>query len=340
MRSSVAVVAVIVAIAACVCFVPLDVDADTQYSAEHWCYGDNVHLEFGVAGSSLHVEWTVYDSDMETVLGSYEGYSMDFDATDHDVIYVTQTVSSTETSVSETVKVNLMHVAAEINPDGSKGNGTYIVAFLDRAGGEVLATEVFTETSVIRADPGEDPVFVENIPVEPEREGYVIQGWWYVGDDGREHRFSPNDPVTSDMTVYAKWATLIGGTGGGSSGGSVTIDETHVVTFQVDAGLEYEVISVGGNSVSFTVSPSGGFDVDMSTVEVTADGRQVTVVDGIYTISGITDDVLVIITGDGHALPEPVSDNDGFPWWIVVVVIVLLAIIAVLLYMYRRKTSA
>ena len=339
MRSSVAVVVAIVAIAACVCFVPSDVDADAQYSAEHWCYGDNVHLEFGVAGSSLHVEWTVYDSDMETVLGIYEGYSMDFDATDHDVIYVTQTVSSTETSVSETVKVNLMHVAAEINPDGSEGDGNYIVAFLDRAGGEVLATEVFTETSVVRAEPGEDPVFVKNIPVEPERESYVIQGWWYVGDDGREHRFSPNDPVTSDMTVYAKWATLNGGTGGGS-GGSITIDETHVVTFQVDTGLEYEVVSVGGSSVSFTVSPSDGFDVDMSTVEVTVDGISVAVVDGIYTISGITDDILVIITGEGHALPEPESEDGGFPWWVVIVIIILLAIIVVLLYMYRRKTSA
>lgn len=339
MRSSVAVVVAIVAIAACVCFVPSDVDADAQYSAEHWCYGDNVHLEFGVAGSSLHVEWTVYDSDMETVLGIYEGHSMDFDATDHDVIYVTQTVSSTETSVSETVKVNLMHVAAEINPDGSEGDGNYIVAFLDRAGGEVLATEVFTETSVVRAEPSEDPVFVENISVEPEREGYVIQGWWFVGDDGREHRFSPNDPVTSDMTVYAKWATLNGGTGGGS-GGSITIDETHVVTFQVDTGLEYEVVSVGGSSVSFTVSPSDGFDVDMSTVEVTVDGRSVAVVDGIYTISGITDDILVIITGEGQALPEPESEDGGFPWWVVIVIIVLLAIIVVLLYIYRRKTSA
>jgi hypothetical protein len=58
--------------------------------------------------------------------------------------------------------------------------------------------------TVIRVTPPPNRVAAEKFPADPEWGGHVFEGWYAAGGE-----FTANTPVTSDMTVYARW------TGGG-----------------------------------------------------------------------------------------------------------------------------
>lgn len=55
----------------------------------------------------------------------------------------------------------------------------------------------------------------------PEREGYIFGGWYTDADHSDGNAFSFDDPVTADVTLYAKWvANTAGGDNGSGDDGS------------------------------------------------------------------------------------------------------------------------
>lgn len=329
---AVAIVALVVISSVCIA-TSLESDADSQY-VEHWCYGDVVYLNYEAYGSDANVEWTIYDESMGFVESGSEKTHV-FHASNHDTIYVEQTVELNGHTAIETVKINLMHVERESDEGG---DGMFIVAFLDEQGGDVVGSAYFGSETVISAEIGQTPTFVSDMPETPVKDGVAFLGWYYEGSDGNEYAFDPSEPVVSDMVVYAKWSETGTGDSGnsGGSGGTIVIGDVHIVTFECVQGLTYSVVSTGSSSVSFTVNEVPGFSVDPSSIEVTANGSPLELVNGTYTVSGINSDVLVSIQGDVISLDNP--DDGGIPFWVwIVLIIVIVLAIAVVYWMYIRN---
>ena len=332
MKSPAVAMAIIMVLSASVLLISEATDADSQYD-EHWCYGDVVYFEYGVVGSQADVSWTIFDERME-VIGTFSGNSISFNAGGYDLIYVTQTVQLDGNVANKTEKVNLMHVVDELD---TGGDGEYRVALLDDVNGDPVGFSYFGSETVVRANMGQEPVFVE-VPETPVKEGVAFLGWYYEGSDGNECIFDPSEPVVSDMVVYAKWSDTGTGDSGnsGGSGGTIIIGGVHIVTFKCVQGLTYSVVSTGSSSVSFTVNEVPGFSVDSSSIEVTANGSPLEPVNGTYTVSGINSDVLVSIQGDVISLDNP--DDGGIPFWVwIVLIIVIVVAVAVVYWMYIRN---
>lgn len=306
-------------------------EADSQFD-EHWCYGNIVYLDYNVVGSDAEVTWTVYDENM-VELHEEVGYSIEYNASEQDLIYVKQLVELHGNSSEEIVKINLMHVEDEILEGG---DGRFDVLFLDDVDGDMIGYVPFTDETVISASAGESPVFIDAIPDEPVRDGYVFQGWWVEGADGTEYRYDPSMPVTSDITVYAKWAVI--GSDGGSNG-TIIIGQVNTVTFECSPGLTYEVIETGSDSVTFTVAEMSGWEVVDGSIVVTANGELLNGTDGTYVLSGINSDVLVEISGELVFVDEDSDGDDGgipLRVWILLIVIIIL-VVALVLWIRNRN---
>ena len=138
------------------------------------------------------------------------------------------------------------------------------------------------------------------VPAAPVKEGYTFDGWYT--DDGFTQAFDPQRPVTCDMTIHAKWV----GTGSGSNSSTIIV---------------------------------GGYEVD-GDITVVSDHGTVDFSQGIYTLSGFDQNVIVTISGDTHQIvPETSSDDgSGFPWWLILIIIIEIILVAVILY-YRRRSE-
>lgn len=42
-------------------------------------------------------------------------------------------------------------------------------------------------------------------PGDPKRDGYTFEGWYYTGEDGKEHQWDFNDPLHQEIELQAKW---------------------------------------------------------------------------------------------------------------------------------------
>ena len=71
---------------------------------------------------------------------------------------------------------------------------TYTVTFISNGGSEV-------ESQVVNA--GEKVTK----PADPEKEDYIFEGWY--SDSGLTNEYNFDAPVTSDITLYAKWKEII-----------------------------------------------------------------------------------------------------------------------------------
>lgn len=71
-------------------------------------------------------------------------------------------------------------------------------------------------------------------PSDPTKEGYKFDGWYTSTSYTTEFNF--DDPITSNVTVYAKWTKDSTGDGGGSDGGDTGDGSTHTVTYVVNGG--------------------------------------------------------------------------------------------------------
>lgn len=124
------------------------------------------------------------------------------------------------------------------------------------------------------------------LPEEPSKTGYTFGGW-FTGSDGTGTEFTAQTPVTSKLTLYAKWISSGGssGGGGGSSGGGGgggSSIPTFTVTATAGAGgsVSPETASVkAGEDITITVKPEEGFAIS----EILVDGTRIELPKDIYS---------------------------------------------------------
>ena len=297
-----------------------DSDADTLDQGTYYVYGDNPIMmpTFPESEST----WTATCGDTVLEVTPYgDGGSVTIDISGVDgVVRVEQTVGD-DVAVSNLIPLHL--------PSSGDEDGVYTITFHD--GNNVV--EVFTITNQTVVEMGDIHVAQ---PDDPEREGYEFGGWFTDRSFVANSEFDPRQPITGDMDVYAKWTSV--STPGGDSG---RVDvENHVVTFQCDTGLTYNLLTNTGGVITFEVLEESGYDVVWSTVEVTADYCDVSYLNGVYTLSGINSDVIVQITGEivTSDNPNAPSDNGGTDYTLYAILLIILAVICIALAVYIMRT--
>lgn len=290
----------------------------------YYCYGDNPQLSYEHDyRPSMEIVWTVTNGDGEVI---------DHEVLDENSTTITIDISGEPYGSRVTATQEVYFSGQPIDTITAVliplhiGSDEYTVTFMD--GGRVYEVQTIDHNTLVID--GDDHVIV---PAAPVKDGYTFDGWYT--DDGFTQAFDPQRPVTGDMTIHAKWV----GTGSGSNSSTIIVGGINVVTFDCDSGLEYEVVGQTQNSVSFTVGVVGGYEVD-GAITVVSDHGMVDFSQGIYTLSGFDQNVIVTISGDTHQIvPETSSDDgSGFPWWIILIIIVAIILVAVILY-YRRRSE-
>ena len=278
--------------------ISLSADADEAPEATHYCYGETLTLKYDRSDDvDVAWEWTKYVEDSQEK-GSGTGTEIRIDLSGVDLVEVTQTVSKGVHTDVMTIRVKAMHIKYDANDDDKR----YTVRFLD--GNRVLHSDVLDESSLVES--GMPFVIVADAP---QKDGFTFLGWYYRDGNGKEVSFDPYEPVTSDMDVYAKWVGN-GSVPGGDDSGTVVVGGTHIVTFKTEPGLYYTVNSSGKGAISFTVSVYDGFHY--RDVKAVSDKGTVNMVGTTYTISGISSDITVTISGErmyavNYRLPEGIS---------------------------------
>lgn len=253
----------------------------TGYDKEFYCYGDNPIFSYDY-NTGYTVTW-----DVRTVSGDTLPYketgadgreiTVSLEGVDEDVV-VTQTVTDGDRQDVERMIVHPMHVLED-------EDDRFTVRFLD--GGNVLSIEEITTTTVVEAG---DDFFT--VPADPVKDGFRFIGW-YVDPDALDSMVDPSEPLKDDLDLYARWGS---GTGGGTH--TVTVQETHVVTFDMVNGLRYDIVSVEDDRVEFLVSVADGYTFDMSSLSVTSDNGIITRNGDAYVLDEIDGDTVVRIDGD------------------------------------------
>ena len=154
-----------------------------------------------------------------------------------------------------------------ITPPGGgtiKPNGDVVVTvtFDSQGGSQVASQIVAVGTAVTR-------------PADPTRSGYSFQGWYTAANGDTQWDFA--DPVTGNMTLYARWTQNSSGGGGGTTtyppavsnpeNGNVTVTprnpkrgDTVTITPDPDTGYEVDEIIVrdqNGNEIAITQNQDG-----------------------------------------------------------------------------------
>lgn len=297
-----------------------DSDAETLDQGTYYVYGDNPIMmpTFPESEST----WTVTCGDSVLEVTPYgDGGSVTIDISGVDgVVRVEQTVGD-DVAVSNLIPLHL--------PSSGDEDGVYTITFHD--GNNVVEVSTITNQTVVEMG----DIHVAQ-PEDLEREGYEFGGWFTDRSFVANSEFDPRQPITGDMDVYAKWASV--STPGGDSG---RVDvENHVVTFQCDTGLTYNLLTNTGGVITFEVLEESGYDVVWSTVEVTADYCDVSYLNGVYTLSGINSDVIVQITGEVVTSDNPnvPSDDGGTDYTLYAILLIILAIICIALAVYIMRT--
>jgi uncharacterized repeat protein (TIGR02543 family) len=163
------------------------------------------------------------------------------------------------------------------NPDGQGAGGiigpvkllavglqnTYTVTLNSNGGSAVSAITGITSGSAITA------------PTPPTKTGYTFAGWYKEAALVTAWNFDA-DKVTSDITLYAKWAQ-------NSSGPSITY---HTITANAGEGgkISPQTSNVAENtSKKFTILPDKGYEI----ADVKVDGKSVGALTS-YTFSNVT----------------------------------------------------
>ena len=283
---------IIIVVTLAVAFVSISeaVDAEDAPDEIHYCYGDSIQLHYAHTDGA-ELSWTVHllsSSGTETrSFGNEESITID-SVQGLDLIRATLTATLGGVSDTKTYEIH----PVPISEDDDDADGVYTIRFLD--GSKIVGST--TINGHCSFEYGEDSFF--EVPDTPEKDGYTFLGWYTIDDSGREVRLGEGDhmePVYSDIDYYAKWVDNGTGSGGGS-GGTVVVEETHLVTFQADPGLYCTVNSSGKGFVNFTVSVYEGFYYEG--VHVVSDVGTISGSGMVYTLTGIDSDVVVTVTGD------------------------------------------
>ena len=299
-----------------VVFVPAT-DAETVQDDIIYCYGDNPRM---VPFTSMAEDdgWNVY---------AESGANVPWEENDDGSIVVHLADQDGRVVVEQHVGDDIARVIlipVHLPQDESDVDGAYTVSFHDGSG--IVDQTVITNETTVRM--GSDHVVV---PDDPVKDGYSFAGWFT--SDGEE--FDPKQPVTSDTTLYARWMTV--GTDGSHD---VTVNNTFVVAFQVQEGLDYTIESVESDGVVFTVSVKDGYSF-AGDLEVTSTSGKISVDEDKYTLSSITSNTVVTIVGNPiyDENPEDPSipfDDNGIPWiWIILILVIVLLLLSA--YMYYRS---
>ncbi|RHR11174.1 hypothetical protein DWX58_01590 [Pseudoflavonifractor sp. AF19-9AC] len=207
------------------------------------------------------------DGDTVTLLSKYEG---------EEVVTVSKAITvdlaETGTSFDKFVPAE----AYQMTTDGTKlvfALKTFTVTF-NSNGGSAVASQTVTYNTVATE------------PAAPTRSGYTFDGWY--SDEGLTTVYDFSAPVTSDITLYAKWTYIGGGSSSGGSGssgnktetvtnpdGSTTTtvtkpDGTVTETTTDKAGNKTEVVEKPDGSSKTTVTNKDG---SSSTTTVSKDGQ-------------------------------------------------------------------
>lgn len=326
---STTIIAVIVLMMSSVFLVSVQTESDAvdlEYDREVYCYGDSptfMHPSY----DTMNIDWSVtgYDENgNEVPVNGTEVENQGFQVSLVGLSYalVVQNVShpiDSGNTAQQTMLVHAMHIGDEV----------YEVRFWN--GNDIIETVTIDNTTVV-----EVPGYFAMPPTDPARDGFVFGGWFTDRSFVANSEFDPRQPITGDMDVYAKWTSV--STPGGDSG---RVDvENHVVTFQCDTGLTYNLLTNTGGVITFEVLEDSGYDVVWSTVEVTADYCDVSYLNGVYTLSGINSDVIVQITGEVVTSDNPnaPSDNGGTDYTLYAILLIILAVICIALAVYIMRT--
>lgn len=271
----------VVAIAACfliVGFVSSSDSSDADWiSEETWyCYGNIMTLKYPYDPSNLIINWTIqgYLDKVPDEVQTSEGPNVLIDVRDYDMVHVTQTVTSTETGDTDSKSIDVI-------PIGLMPGESIVIRFMD--GTHELAREELNKDNAVRLG---DPFVV--VPEDPSKTNYRFTGWFL--DKECTQAFNPLIPILQDTTVYAGWAST-------GTSGSTTVSG-YVVTFNTAPGLTYQVVGTGERAISFTVSVMDGYRFDTDSIQASAGTTKIPPVNGVYTLSGISRDTVIEITGD------------------------------------------
>ena len=103
-------------------------------------------------------------------------------------------------------------------------------------------------------------------PNDPAKPGFSFKGWYRQNDYQHEWNFS-TDPVTADLTLYAKWEALTYTVTFDSQGGTPTTPPPKEVTFDEPYGTLPEVTRAGYQFIGWTTEPNGqGTIIETSTI--------------------------------------------------------------------------
>ncbi|MBS7009642.1 MAG: InlB B-repeat-containing protein [Anaerostipes sp.] len=93
--------------------------------------------------------------------------------------------------------------------------GTFDMTFSLKDGTKAVVKITLTGTHKVSFDSkgGDNTPKPQNIegggcvlrPDDPEKEGFVFEGWYYTGEDGKERLWDFSTPVHEDINLYAKW---------------------------------------------------------------------------------------------------------------------------------------
>lgn len=325
MRKSIVVFAVLAVVLSAIPVLE-DASADTDDGDAYCFYGDHPRFYYEYTKSDgVTIGWEVRNEIGDTLgfeyLNEGDDTAIEVDLTGEPYlsrVAVTQTVLQNGTIVdSKTLYAIPLHI----------GGSTYEVTFMD--GGNVLNVQRIDRTTMVKE--GQPHVI---LPPAPEKEGYVFGGWYE--DQSFMQEFDPTEPVRGSMTIHAKWI----GTGSGSTTEIVYVGGAYTVTFQIETGLELDIIDRSSSTVSFTVGVVGGYELEEGTLTVESDGGSISESNGVYSLSGIDRDIHVSIEGDVHELSSDPGTDGGseFPWLYIVIAVIAIAVVAVAFLVYRSRS--
>lgn len=252
-------------------------ESDADPSASTWyCYGSTMIMQYPYDPTGVTVTWTVtpYVGDAAQTAITLEGPNMEQSIDDSWTHATVEQVAVKDgDSASSTTDVVFVHARSDIT-----------VRFWNL--GEVVSTRTLGGTASVKLG----NAFVD-VPQAPARNGYTFMGWF--SDSACTQVFDPKTPILSNLDVFAGWSAS---SGGDNPGTKVDVGG-YMVVFQAINGLEYDIVERTEDSISFTVSRSEGHIFDMSGIKVLANGLPLTPEGSVYTISDISRDIYVTVSG-------------------------------------------
>ena len=188
----------------------------------------------------------------------------------------TNQLAGVEDMVTADGTMTIMAVIVADEPVNPPVEETFTVTFNTNGGSEVPAQEVKSGETATE-------------PADPTKDGYNFKGWFT--DEALTSEYDFSTPVTSDITLYAKWTKK--NTGGGGGGGDTPTGEKYVITvicgnggtITPDGGSDNEVEVEEGDDQTFEIEANSGYRINDVLVDGESIGRETE-----YTFEDVDED--------------------------------------------------